>query len=327
MAIVTTPAIIANFSKLVDPAVRKHFFDTLKQDAPMIEKVMHVSSQEDYNEQHQNYAGLASLQLVGEGDTIPEDSFLQTYGTTYTPNKYSSLLSVSWELAKWEKVNAVTKAAQEQAKSANRKIEELAAYVFNNAQNTAATSYGDGKPLASTDHTRADGGTSQSNASATGILLTEANLETAQIAMEQILDDRGQSVSVFADTLLVPPALRKEGLIITKSDMRSGTSDNDINVYNGSMIEYKGANLDKVLVWKYLAAYLGGSDTAWALMDSANHKINWLWGAKPSVGDRDDSVGYKNDLTYWKVRFEASTGFDDFRGFWRSKGDGLAYSS
>ena len=50
--------------------------------------------------------------------------------------------------------------------------------------------YGDGLALASTVHTRGDGGATQSNASSTSIPFNEANFETGLIALKkQLLDD------------------------------------------------------------------------------------------------------------------------------------------
>lgn len=196
--------------------------------------------------------------------------------------------------------------------------------VPNNAFSTSYTSYGDTKPLCSTAHTRADGGSNQSNASATGITLTEENLETGILAMRGQLDDRGNLISMVPNVLLVPPALEKEALQIVKSSGRSDTADNDINVYN--MKEYTGGQL-RVIVWDYLGAAAGGSDTAWFLLSQGDHQLNWGWRRKPSTEKLDLSVGAKNEVAYWKMDFRAAYGWRDWRGVWGSKGDGAAYSS
>ena len=320
------PGTIAQYSRLIDPGVRKHFIDRYNQVKPNLEYAFKVEDARDQAEVESLYSGLSSLSTVQEGVTIPEDAPLQTYQTTYTQVKYATLASISYETKLWEKDNLVSDMPAQEAKTAARKVETLGASVYNNGFTTANTSYGDGKPLFSTDHDQAGGGASQSNASSTGITLTESNLETAQLALEQILDDRGEAVAVYADCLVVPPALRKEALIITKSEYRSETANNDLNVYNGSMAEYAGATLDKVVCWKFLGSYLGGSDTAWYLLDKNEHLIKWKWGEKPNI-ERDDSVGFKNDLMYWKVRLFASHGWSDYRGSWGSQGDGAAYSS
>lgn len=328
-----TPFSLASAAKSHDPGVRKHFVDEFKAVDPTVEKVLQVTTQQDYQEEHQNYTGIGSLMQIDEGERYPEDAPIQAYGTTYTPAKYGGTIPLTWEKGKWDKsgIASPKKMTSAQAKAVSRHIGTQAASLFNNGFNTSFTSLDDAKPLFSTSHPRADAGTAQSNASATGLVFTEANLETGMLAAEQVLDNRGQAVEIFVDTLLVPPALRKEALIVTRSTLRSGTADNDLNSYNpkgeAAMQEFKGSTIDKVIIWKYLANYLGGSDTAWYLLDKTNHKVNWLWGSKPMVGELDTSTGNLNDVVYWKVRYEASKGWDDWYCVWGSKGDGAAYSS
>ncbi len=327
MANPTSPMTIGQFGKAVDPAVRKHFVDTYQQIEPTIEKIYVTANQQDYNEQHQNYTGLGSLQVVGQGAAYPSNSPIQAWGTTYTPVKYGDTLQITDELQRYDKssIAKATTAAELQAKEVARSVDKRAAGVLINGFNTAFTSLGDGKPLFSISHTMSNGSTAQSNASATGIILSEANLETGMLAMEQILDERGEMVNFYADRLVVPPALRKSALIITHSENRSGTTDNDLNAYN--IKEYKGLYVDEVVVWKYLWSGIGGSNTAWYLQSSDSHKLTWLWGVKPEIAKYNENVGFMNDTLVWKVRYEASTGWDDYRGLWASKGDGLSYAS
>jgi hypothetical protein len=52
----------------------------------------------------------------------------------------------------------------------------------------------------------------------------------------------------------------------------------------------------------------------------------WQWAKKPMT-ERDDVIGFKQDVVYYKGMYYAAKGWRDFRGFWASKGDGTAYSS
>ena len=102
-------------------------------------------------------------------------------------------------------------------------------------QAAAISAYGDAQPLCSVQHTRKDGGTAQSNASSTGITLSETNLETARLALMNQLDDRGKPMRVGTNKLIlvVPPALEKTAVVATRGEKRSGTANNDINIYDG----------------------------------------------------------------------------------------------
>lgn len=318
-----TPATIAANAKLVDPGVKAVLADNYSMLDEKLMKIFKSVEMRTISEEFAGYAGLGSIPLVAEADEFSEDAIMHTYDTTLTACKYGELLSISYELLEDDLSGAIEK-AKYGARALVRKAESLGAGVFNNGFSTSYTSYGDGKPLFSVGHTRADGGTAQSNASSTGITLTEANLETAILAMRSQLDDRGNLISVVPNVLLVPPALEKEALIITKSSNRSETSDNDANVYN--LKEYTGGML-KVIVWDYLGAAAGGSDTAWFLLSSQDHQISWGWRRKPAVKKLEEAVGAKNEIAYWKMSFRAAYGWRDWRGVWGSKGDGSAYSS
>ena len=309
------------FQTAIDPGVRKHFVLGYKQLASNLEKVFMVDKQESETDVFKNYTGLGQFPAVGEGQNYDTDAPIESYGVSLTPVKYGELMKITYEMQKWTKTKDILNSSKMLGEAARRTAETKAASVLNNGFDTDYTSYTDTKPLFSTSHTRADGGTAQSNASSTGITLTEDNLETAILAQELVLDDRGELIDVFARKLIIAPALRKQALIITRSGLRSDTANNDANVY--TMEEYNGS-ID-MLVWKYLSATAGGSDTAWFLMDQSVCKLMWQWADKPNVSV-DKSTGFKNDTIQYKGRFYASYGWGDWRGIWGSQGDGAAYS-
>jgi len=317
------PVTVAANSKLIDPGIKAVLADSYSVLDEKLMKIFKTVDMRTLSEEFAGYAGLGSIPIVNELGEFSEDAIMHTYDTTLTAFKYGELLSISYELLEDDLSGAVEK-AKYGTRALVRKAEAIGASVFNNGFNTSYTSYGDAKPLFSVSHTRADGGAAQSNASATGITLTEDNLETAILAMRSQLDDRGNLISIVPDTLLVPPALEKEALIITKSSNRSGTANNDANVNN--MREYTGGQL-KVVVWDFLGAAAGGSDTAWFLLSSTDNQIKWGWRRKPSVKKLEEAVGAKNETAYWKMSFRAAFGWLDFRGAWGSKGDGATYAS
>ena len=309
--------------KVVDPGIKKHFVDGYKQLKPKIDLIFKTDKQTSLNDVYQNYTGIGQVSQVNEGGTYNEDSPIQAFGVTMTPVKYGKLIPITYEIEKWSKTKEIFDAANMLGKATARHIEKNGASILNNSQNTSYTSYTDNKPLGSTQHTRADGGSSQSNASSTGIILSDDNLETALLAMEYQLDDRGEPIDMMASRLIIPPHLRKQALIITKSEKQSNTNDNNINVYN-SMQQFYGTM--EVLVWYYLGGPAGGSNTRWFLEDQTQSKLMWNWADKPQV-KRDDSVGFKQDVVYFKGFYYAAKGWGDWRGMWVSAGDLQAYSN
>lgn len=299
----------ANFGDLLEPGLRKIFDDKYKEIPEVFSSIFHVNTSDSDTERDSAMTGFGLLTQTAEGGPISYEDPIQMYDVTYVHLKYTKGFKVSEELVEDDRYNVIKKKPAALAKSCRRTAEYLASNVFNNAFSTSYTG-GDAKPLASTLHPRADGGTAQSNASATGITLTEVNLNTALLAMRGQVDDKGMKVAVRANTIVVPPALEKTAQILTNSKLRPGTADNDFNYYEGLL---------KVISWDWLS-----SSTAWFLIDSSEHELNWFWRIRPEF-KQDNS--FDTGMALYKARMRSSVGWSDWRGFWGSKGDGSAYSS
>jgi hypothetical protein len=104
-----------------------------------------------------------------------------------------------------------------------------AASIFTLANVYNAAQAGDGKALLATDHPY-DNGT-WSNTSTVPLNLNEASLITGQKAIRQnFVDEAGLKVRARAQQLLVPVALEDVAIRLTKTDLRPGTANNDVNV-------------------------------------------------------------------------------------------------
>jgi phage major head subunit gpT-like protein len=313
-----------SLDKVVLPGIKKHWVDGYKEIEPQFKNIFKIRSNESKTDITQNYTGLGDLAVTLEGGVYQEDSPFQSFGSTYTPVKYGRLVKVTRELEKYAKTDAIFNRSKMLGKATSRHIDKRAANMLINAFNTAQVSYSDGKPLASTSHTSITG-SAQSNASGTSIALSDANLEVGLLALENQKDDRNQLIDVMGSRLVIPSALKKTALVITKSEKKSGTEHNDANVYNGSMSQYYGGLID-VMVWKYLGLASGGSDTMWMLEDVIGSLLTWSWGFQPSI-ETDSSAGFTTDTTLAKGGYSAALGWDDWRSTWFSKGDGTTYSS
>lgn len=299
-----------NFAAELDPAVRTIFFDRYNEAKQVMPSIFNVLSSSKDQETDSATTGFGRMEETGELGALSYEDPLKMYNTVYRHLKYTKGFKVSQELLEDDQHNVISRLPRALAKSVVYTTEYWAASVFNNGFNTAYTSYGDGKPLFSTLHPRADGGSSQSNASATGIALTEPNLETGLVAFGNQLNDKGMITSSMVDKLIVPLALQKQAAILTKSEYKPGSANNDVNVYNGAMTP---------IVWKYLT-----SSTAWFLQDSGEHLLNWFWRIRPEF---KSDMSFDNDASLHKVRIRFSFGWSDWRAMWGSKGDAAAYSS
>jgi hypothetical protein len=112
-----------------------------------------------------------------------------------------------------------------------------AAYVLNNAFSTTVL-YGDGVSLCNTAHPLISGGTN-SNRPSTGADLNETSLENAVIQIAAWTDERGLLIAAKPKKLVVPPSLMFVATRLLETELRVGTTDNDINALknNGSIPE------------------------------------------------------------------------------------------
>lgn len=116
--------------------------------------------------------------------------------------------------------------AQRLAFSFNQTREQGAANVFNDASSTSRT-YGDGKPLIDDAHPTIGG--DYSNTLTVQSDLSEAALETLIIQMMNSVNNAGVKDPRMPKALLIPPALAPKANRILKSELRSGTTNNDMN--------------------------------------------------------------------------------------------------
>ena len=302
-----------HFADALTPGFHKIFDDGFSEEPMMLEQIFAVNSSEKDTERDTSYGGFALPFETTEGEPITYDQVYQGYDVTYRHKKYTLGFKVTREAIEDDLYRIVSRRPAEMGRAMRRGAETQAANVFINGFSTSYLG-GDAKPIFSTTHPRPDGGTAQSNASSTGVTLTETNLETGRLALEGQLDDRGQIIDVSGDTLLVPRQLMKGAHEIIDATMRSGTADNDPNFFKGMF---------SIKVWKYLT-----STTAWFLMDKSTVTgrgvLTWFWRRKPEF--KNDEL-FDTEYAVYKSTMRLSRGWSDWHGIWGSKGDGAAYSS
>ena len=180
--------------------------------------------------------------------------------------------------------------------------------------------FGDGQPQFSTVHASAEiGGSTQSNASSTGIAFTEDNYEVADLALQYQRQDNGELLTMGGmRKLCVSADLEREAKIVAMSDKKVGTDFNDVNVYSGGVFD--------VVASKYLGSrgQIGGADNAWFLLDDMSHKLMFVEREAMTI-ERDD-IG-KNRTTQYTIHGRWTVASKGWKGTFGSKGDGQAYSA
>ena len=130
------------------------------------------------------------------------------------------------------------------------------ANILNTAETYNSSIGGDGKALCATDHP-IDGGTI-ANKPLVQVELNESTLLNAMIAIRtNFRDQAGLKVFARARKLIVPTALEPVAIRLTKTELRPGTADNDVN----AIMMTAGGLPESYLVNDYLT-----SAKAWFLL-------------------------------------------------------------
>lgn len=316
--------ISTNWGKALKTVVEEFTQDGYEEFSDWSTQIFNVKNDSSGYLEFQDAFGPASIPVSGEGASSPELSITLGYNTTVRPTIFKAKMPISQELDRWNKYKGQILDRSKALGSAGiQTINRFFAGSFIGAFNTAVTGYGDGLPLCSTVHTRPDGGSTISNASSTGITLTDANLETGINALREAPGGTGKIINVGINDLILmaPNKLEKEAVVITGSLQRSGTPNNDLNWYRGNLTVFVnpwiGANA-------YDMSGNVGSDTAWFLIAKKVQKLKAIWDVHPTYTMWEDQD--KNSF-YTQLYMSMSRTWSDFRGVWGSKGDGLAYSS
>lgn len=188
--------------------------------------------------------------------------------------------------------------------SFNQTKEIYGANVINTSTTYNASVGGDGVALIATNHP-IDGGT-VANRPATDVELNEATLLAGMIAIRTAFKDQaGLKVFARARKLLVPPQLEPVAIRLTKSELRPGTADNDVN----AIISTSGGLPEGYMTNDFLT-----SATAWFLLTN----IDGLSYMERVKFETDMQVDFVTDNLLVKGYERYSFGYYNWRSIWGS---------
>lgn len=182
--------------------------------------------------------------------------------------------------------------------------------------------------LASTAHARADGGTTQSNASATGAALSDDSFWAARTAMAGVKDDVGKPYPTMGGrvAIVTSPNNVKVAKQLQDSDWEIQSMENQINIHKGQFTRIISS---PYLFESYYAPTTINNEEQWHLVDESNRD--------PEVGTNLVCISFwpletkvkrveSRDAVAYDVKQNKVYGFVDWRNVYSSKGDGAAYS-
>jgi len=189
-------------------------------------------------EEETKLAGFSAAPVKNEGSAIQYDNAQEAWTARYTHETIGMGFSVTEEAMEDNLYDSLSSRYTKSLARAMAYTKQVkAAYVLNNAFNTAVT-YGDGVTLCNTSHPLISGGVN-SNRPTTGADLNETSLENAVIQIAGWTDERGLLIAARPKKLIVPPQLMFVATRLLETELRVGTTDNDINALknNGSIPE------------------------------------------------------------------------------------------
>jgi len=259
-------------------------------------------------EEETKLSGFTAAPVKNEGSAIRYDNGQEAWTARYNHETIAMGFSLTEEAIEdnlYDSLSARYTKALARSMSYTKQV-KAAAVINNGFTNSAAYYGGDGVPLFSTAHPLISGGTN-SNTVTTGVDLNETSLEAAVIQIAGWTDERGLLIAAKPRKLIVPPNLMFVATRLLETELRVGTTDNDINALknNGSIPEGYTVN-----------HFLTDTNGWYLTTDVPNGMKHFVRTPLANSMDGDFDTG---NVRY-KSRERYSFGWSDPLGMWGSQG-------
>lgn len=294
------------------------------QYSPGIFNILKLSNGTGAQENVTGKTGFGKVKQFEDGDDIPTVERFKTYTTKVIYRNYGGAVEVTKNLIEDRDFQAELDEMKDMSRSVNYSIDETGVQIFNGGFSTTATVngydmtfYNDGVPQYSTVHpTVVPGASTQSNASSTGIKLSQDNLQTARLALMLQKEDNGLALAMAGKLTLVTPLNgEKIAMETLQSDLQPQNANHAINVFKGTM---------DLVTTIFLDTTNGGLNTQWFLMNQTMAKLYQVTRQEKRL---ESDVNIRNKMVTYTVDARWAVCSKEWKGTWGSKGDLQAYSS
>jgi phage major head subunit gpT-like protein len=304
-----------NFGMLLEPKLRKLFYETYDEVPEQYSKLFHVQTSKKAKETDYGLGAMSqwnefgsSTTAVAGGTAMPTVEYVTIPSgleRTYVHKEFARGFMVERKFADDEMYNVIEKMPKDLARAGRYKVENDAISLFNNAFSADVGGAGksaiyDGRPLIDGAHPLLNGGTASNLV--TGAL-SDVSLKNAIILSQAQKDEAGKLIQMHFDTLVVPPALQFLAEELMKTPYKTGGNLNDINALKGEM---------NIVVNPFLT-----DSDAWYIMDSKRHQLNFFWRTRPEFKREED---FDSLVAKYRGYMRYSFGCSDFRGIIGSAG-------
>ena len=268
--------------------------------------IYETESSERSFEEETKLSGFSAAPVKNEGQAIAYDNAQEAWTARYNHETIALGFSITEEAVEDNLYDSLAKRyTKALARGMAYTKQVKGASILNNAFNAGITG-GDGVSLCNTAHPLVSGGVN-SNRPAVAADLNETSLESAVIQIAAWTDERGLLIAAKPKKLVIPPALMFVAKRLLSTELRVGTTDNDINA-----LKAMGAISESFTVNHWL------TDTnAWFLMtDVPNGLKHFVRSPMANSMDGDFDTG---NVRY-KARERYSFGWSDPLGIFGSPG-------
>lgn len=300
------PIVRGDWAELLAPGLNRATFLRIREYPPEYTRYNDVQgSTRAYEDDYEMDASFGPLVKKGELAPTTLDEPFKLGGIRYVHDTFALGFLVSQEMRDDEQYGLIQRLAQALGRSSRITMELYGHDVLNNAFSTAKYTGRDGLALFSTEHPIAGTGTTYSNTQAVAADLSEASLEAAIGAFDNMVDERGLPSEIRPRFLLISPENRFLAARLLNSQLRPGGNNNDVNVLAGEGI------VPIVTHW------LTDKDAWFLLAAGEESPLKFFNREAPNTKTWDDNNA---DGTFHKIRQRHSVGFTSWRGIWGSPG-------
>ena len=265
-----------------------------------------IETSERSFEEETKLSGFSAAPVKAEGTAIQYDNGQEVWTARYNHETIALGFALTEEAIEdnlYDSLSARYTKALARGMAYTKQVKGV--YPLNNGFNPAVNG-GDGVPLFSASHPLANGGVN-ANTPTTQTDLNETSLENAVIQIAAWTDERGLLIAAKPKKLVIPPALQFVATRLLETELRVGTTNNDINA-----IKNNGAVPDGYTINHFL------TDTnAWFLITDVPNGLKHFV-RTPLKNDMDGDFDTGN--VRYKARERYSFGYSDPLGIWGSSG-------
>jgi len=299
----------AQLAKELEPGLNSLFGLSYDEYDREYEDIFSIEDSNRAFEEEVLITGFGSAPTKTEGQGVSFDNATESYSARYTHDTVALAFALTEEAVEDNLYDSLGKRyVKALAKSMANTKEVKGADVLNNAFSSSFTG-GDGKALIATDHPLSGGGSAANRATSMADL-NETSLEDALIDISGFTDDRGLTISVQATKMIVPSELVFVAERILNSQLRSGTSDNDLNAVRSTGVLPGGYSVNH---------YLTDPD-AFFILTSVTEQGDGLKMFQRSGMETSMEPDFSTGNIRYKARERYSFGFSDWRGIYGSQG-------